>query len=519
MLVDIIGGGPAGAFTARLTALRHPDWTVRLFERLPPDDTFGFGVGLTQALLRAVKLADPIIFDRLMAATHPFASAQFRLGHGAVSFGQFHSGAIRRSELLRILLDGAAEAGAQVTVGSEACVDDLRSEADVVVGADGLASATRASLAPHLGVQSTAGRGAFIWCAADVELDGTVFQPVDTAAGTFVAHAYPYAAGLSTFVIETSTETLHRAGFINRTWESDSASDEEALDYLSAAFSELLGGGRFFGNRSRWMHFTTLVCQRWSHENVVLLGDAVATVHPSLGSGTKVALESAISLTDHFDAAEHQPIPQVLTRFSDSRRPAVNRLQDRANRSQLWWESFPTRTKLAPARVALAYLSRAGVVSLDSLTQTEPTLAGEALADFAGVPPSTVPQSHVADWVLDRPLHANGVSRAHRRLDAARTGNTNAVVEVTSGDAWGPSGDEYLEQARRHRNSGAEVITLIGGPTRSDVMNRLAVAERIRDEIATPVAIRACPDHVDIIADGIVAGRADLYQPDSDQES
>ena len=61
--VDIIGGGPAGAFTARLTALRYPDWTVRLFERLPPDDTFGFGVGLTRALLSAVGKADPAIHD------------------------------------------------------------------------------------------------------------------------------------------------------------------------------------------------------------------------------------------------------------------------------------------------------------------------------------------------------------------------------------------------------------------------------------------------------------------------
>jgi anthraniloyl-CoA monooxygenase len=519
MLVKIIGGGPAGAFTARLAALRHPDWTVQLYEKLPPDDTFGFGVGLTRALLRQVGHADPIICDRLMAATHPFASASFALPQGNMAFGQFHSGAIRRSELLRILLDGASEAGAEVTIGSSVHVDELRSTADIVVGADGLSSTTRERFAPDLGVHISSGRGAFIWCAADVALDGTVFHPTHTPVGTFVAHAYPYAEGLSTFVIETSEETLRRAGFSNRSWESDGASDDEALDYLSDAFAGLLDGGRFFGNRSRWAHFTTLACDQWSCENVVMIGDAVATVHPSLGSGTKVALESAIALVDHLGQAMDQPIPEALARFTRSRRPAVARLQERAKRSQLWWESFPERLSLSPARIAVAYLSRAGVVSLDSLAKTEPTLAVEALADFSGVPADEVPTSRLTDWILDLPLHTDAISVEQRRVDVDEgSPNGTATIEVTSGDAWGPQGEDYLDLARDRVQYGAKFITLSGGDARSDVMDRLAVAERIRCETGTAVAIRAQPDHLDIVADGIVAGRADLIQLDGTKE-
>jgi anthraniloyl-CoA monooxygenase len=108
--LDIIGGGPAGAFTARLAALRFPDWNVLLFERQPPDDTFGFGVGLTRALLKAIHDAVPGIHQRLSAGSRPFSSTEFPVEKGTASFGQMHSGAIRRSELLRILLDGAHEA-------------------------------------------------------------------------------------------------------------------------------------------------------------------------------------------------------------------------------------------------------------------------------------------------------------------------------------------------------------------------------------------------------------------------
>lgn len=250
--VEIIGGGPAGAFTARLLALRHPDWRVRLFERLPPDDTFGFGVGLTHGLVRGVQDADPAVTSRLLAAAHSFRSMRFEVPQGTVEFGQSHHGAIRRAELLRILLDSAAEAGAEVVIGRSVTVDELSADADLVVGADGLSSEVRAKFADEFGAETRQGRGAFIWCGAEVELDGTVFTPAETEAGTFVAHAYPYDRGLSTLVIEASQESVERAGFTGRTWVSDGESDDEALAYLSDAFSGLLKGRKLFGNRSRW---------------------------------------------------------------------------------------------------------------------------------------------------------------------------------------------------------------------------------------------------------------------------
>ncbi|WP_353319637.1 FAD-dependent monooxygenase [Mycobacterium sp.] len=512
--MDIIGGGPAGAFTARLAALQYPDWEVRLFERLAPDDTFGFGVGLTRALLEAVHNADPAIHQRLLAATLPFSSAEFRVDTGTTSFLQFHSGAIRRSELLRILLEGAAEAGAEVNIGTVAHVDDVRDGADIVVGADGLSSSTRTRFESQFGVTTTLGRGVFIWCAADIELEGTIFQPVETPAGLFVIHAYPYAKGLSTFVIEASVETIERAGFTNRNWTSDAASDDEALEYLSKAFTKVLKGARFFGNRSRWSHFTTLQCRNWSYQNVVLIGDAVATVHPSLGSGTKVAMESAIALVNQLKALGTRAPHKLLLEYTRNRRRQVQRLQDRARRSQLWWESFARRKDMSGPRLAFAYLSRAGVVSLDSLAAVDPGLVAQAAADFSGAAPTAVPTRDLTPWVLRQPFDTAGMTLPTRVLSRGVDGAT--TIEVTSGDAWGPDGDDYVRQVRSQLHNGTQVVTLTGGNDRGEIMDRLAVAERIRLETHGVVAIRASADHNVLVADGILAGRADLVQPDSD---
>ncbi|WP_319457047.1 MULTISPECIES: FAD-dependent monooxygenase [unclassified Mycobacterium] len=506
--VDIIGGGPGGALAARLLALRHPDWRVRLFERLPPDDTFGFGVGLTHGLVSSLGAADPEVLERVTAEVFSFQGASFDLPQGPVQFGQFHSGALRRSKLLRILLDSAVEAGAEVVIGRSVSVDELVDDADLVIAADGLSSATRTRFADALEPHTHVGRGAFIWCGGEVELDGTVFMPVETPAGTFVAHAYSYDRGLAALVIEASQETLERAGFTDRTWTSEGESDVEALEYLSDAFAPLLKGGKLFGNRSRWGHFTTLKCARWYHDNVVLLGDAVATAHPSLGSGTKLALESAIALADAIDAGGDEPLVQALPRYEAARRPKIERLQEAAMRSQLWWESFTIRSDLSPSRLAVAYLSRAGVVSLADLTTMAPELARQAAAEFAGVDFDVVALDELVSWVLAKPLHTDHTQFPSRIV--SNSVGTVATVDIRSGDAWSAEAAQYLQLAHGKVGSGADVLRLVGGHTRPEVLDRLAVAERMRHELAVPIGVEVPDRDFDLAAAGLIAGRIDL---------
>lgn len=498
--ISVIGGGPAGLFAARLLALDHPDWSVTLHERLPPDDTFGFGVGLTRGLLKALQGADEPLYEAVSAAAFPFAGAAFHLPAGTVELSQFHTGAIGRAKLLRILAEHAQDAGVDVRVGATATIDDLHGDADLVIAADGVSSPTRLQLADELGAFDQEGRGLFIWCGGETALEGAAFVPVQTGAGLFVAHAYPYAPGGSTFVIETDKATLERAGCRQASFAEEAASDERALRYLSDAFSDLLDGGALVGNKSRWMHFRTVACERWHHENVVLLGDAKATAHPSLGSGTKLALEDAIALATALRECGGKAPASCLEVFERERRPDVAMIQDRAHRSQLWWESFGSRLHLSPARVAVAYLSRSGAVSLDQLAASAPDLAARAVAEWAEIAPDEVPGGDLTEWILGR----------DRLLDAATNGDVAPILEVDLGDPWGGGGDDLLLRARALADSGAKLVQLAGDSSRGGLLDRLALGERIRNEVGLPVAVVTGADQLADVADGIVAGRTDV---------
>jgi anthraniloyl-CoA monooxygenase len=312
-------------------------------------------------------------------------------------------------------------------------------------------------------------------------------------------------------VIETDPDTLGRAGCRTDAFEHDGDSDEASLRYVSRAFGELLGGGSFIGNRSRWMHFRTVRCARWHHDNVVLLGDAAATAHPSLGSGTKLALEAAIALAGSLESVSTEPPRTRLAEFEDALRPNVERLQERARRSHLWWESFPSRMHLSPARIAFAYMSRAGAVSLADLESAAPVLAGHAVADFAGVAPDQPPAHDLSEWVLRRPLRLNGRLLSKRVIAAPREGAGPEIV-VDCNDPWGAAAQALVDRIGGLRREESTIVSLVGHGSRSAVLDRLALGERIRAELGAIVAVRCDQRHLGDAIDGLVAGRADLVE-------
>ncbi|MFG2586138.1 FAD-dependent monooxygenase [Streptomyces malaysiensis] len=518
--VGVIGGGAGGLFAARLLALRHPTWQIKVFERLESSGTFGFGIGLTGAALAAIEAVDPETREAIDRRAFRFSTGEFRLPSRTVEIPGFHRGvSIARSALLAELKVQAERAGVEVHVGRFVDLDEARRDADLVVAADGVSSSSRQRYAEDFGPEIIEGRGQYLWCGTEATLEGTVFMPVETSAGTFTAHAYPYAADRSTMVIETDLATLERAGLDG--FEARSAdpgqSDERSLDFLTEAFQPLLRGHKLLGNRSQWFQFRTLRCRSWVHDNVVLLGDASATADPSLGSGTKLAMESAIALADALDADGHMPLQACLERHESARRPAVERLQGWARRSQLWWDSFPRRMhRLDPARVVMAYLTRAGAVTLDEAMEASAHIVRGAAAGWAGVDVAEVPHDGISEWVVRQPLHAGGMHLPTRLLDPSEAGSDMLAhiagpLPVTFGDPWGPEADALVDSARElARGNDTRVVLLTGADDQQSVLDRVQVAERIRLELDTPVAVTAAPSDVQDVASALIAGRIDL---------
>src|SRR5580700_10539634 len=531
--VEVIGGGPAGLFAARLIKERLPYASVRVSERSVPDDTFGFGVAFTARTLRAVAQAERATFDRLIAASVPMPPQEMLIDGVTVRAKGTGGGiAIARSRLLAVLLDEAARAGVEVDLGVERNLGDVR-DADLVIAADGAGSKTRAELAGHVGGHVTPGRGVFMWLGCATRLPSNLFVPVRTEHGLFTIHGYPYAGELSTLGVEADTGTWRRAGMEVATERTPpTESDAFSLDYLQKAFAGALGGAELLGNRSRWMHFRTVSLPRWHHENVVLIGDAAHTAHYSVGSGTKMALEDAIVLADSLTTGEEPALAGALRRYEDIRRPRVGALQDAAERSQRWWDSIGQRLDLPAPQLMLAYLSRGGVVSASRLAGSDPGLLRAGLAAFAGAAPTEDELADVRTWVLNWPyewasLRTSGRVLAEDGQEAYREvpGEPSAVAALRAAypdealaavlgtdvdDPWSPTADEVLDRCFALAAAGADGVRLDGRPGRPALLDRLALSERIRRQTKLFTVVGAPADCIDDLVDAIVAGRADL---------
>ncbi|MFF0270673.1 FAD-dependent monooxygenase [Kribbella sp. NPDC004536] len=499
--VAVLGGGPGGLYTARLLRLRMPDCEVRLIEQTEPRQTFGFGVGLATRTQRNLQAADPESFEGILGIAHSHEMTMTVDGH-AVTLPSDDLIAVSRGTLLDVLREHAAGAGVRLEYGDHGYATELAKEVDLVIAADGVSSATREELGVF-GSSVTTADGLYLWAGTDVALPSALFTPATTEHGTFVAHAYPYAADRSTFLVETDEETWRRAGFDVTTEQTPyDCDDQVALDYLSDAFAEQLPGHRLIGNRTRWLRFRTVSCERWHDRNVVLLGDAVHTAHYSIGSGTKLAMEDGIALVEALAGASD--LETALTDYEAQRRPAVEHLQSTALRSMRWWDTFPTRLDLPVERLWVAYMTRAGKVTLDRFGSTAPDVVRTAINQYASTaapqPAATagplpeasgVPVGGFSDWVL-----------AHQSpfVDGL------AEVFVDVGDPRGADADVLI------KGLDATAVLLTSGDDREAVLTMLDVAERIRLETATRVEVRIPTAERDLGAAALVSGRADAVR-------
>ncbi|TNC29174.1 FAD-dependent monooxygenase [Amycolatopsis alkalitolerans] len=485
----VLGGGPGGLYAARLLKLAYPACDVVVHEQGDPDTTFGFGVGLAAGTQRKLAAADPDTLRDLVAAGRRH-DMTMRVGGRVARVRNDRLIGIARTELLAVLRQHAEKAGVRLEFGARRTADEL--DADIVLAADGVSSATRES--GPFGGRIESGRGLYLWCGTDFALTDAVFAPVRTEHGVFVTHAYPYSGGRSTFLIETDEDTWRRAGFDSSTEATPvDASDEKSLRYLENVFAEQLRGRRLIGNRTRWLRFRTVRCDTWSAGRTVLLGDAAHTAHFSIGSGTKLAMEDAIGLVEAL--REEPDRAAAFARYETVRRPAVERLQELARRSRLWWESFPSRLHLPVERLMVAYMSRAGNVPLDRFAATSPDVVGAALEQFAGGPGPADPAA-VTDWVL---RHGTG-----------RGGGNLVTIDEAPTDPWDGTGDAVVARARRAFDDGAEGFLFTGPPGRSALLTRLDLAERVRTEVGGPVVVEGPAALRDDLAAGLVSGRTDL---------
>ncbi|MBV9099814.1 MAG: FAD-dependent monooxygenase [Candidatus Dormibacteraeota bacterium] len=367
MRIGIVGGGPAGLFLATLLRRQPRPPDVAVYDRNPPGATYGFGVVFSERTLEYIARGDPETCAAMTSCAVHWDDIELRVHGRRLRCGGHGFSAIARSELLRVLQERADTAGAQLNFEQEASAADLDG-CDVVVIAEGAQSSSRQQHEQAFGTSISVGEARFIWFGTTQRFDALTMIFRETEHGAFGVHAYPFADGQSTFIVETDANTWQRAG-LDACDPRDLApgeSDTNAIEHCRKVFAEELGDHELLANNSKWLAFPTVRNQRWSAGNAVLIGDAAHTAHFSVGSGTKMAMEDAIALAQSLEGAAS--IPEAFEAYEAARRPGIEHIQEVAEPSRVWWERFGQRLQqLSPERFAFHFHTRTGMVSHDSL--------------------------------------------------------------------------------------------------------------------------------------------------------
>jgi 2-polyprenyl-6-methoxyphenol hydroxylase-like FAD-dependent oxidoreductase len=362
--INIVGAGPAGLLFALLIKRRFSQWQVHVFEQNPPDATFGFGVVFSLNALAFLDRDVPELHEQLIGRLESWPMQRIVHRGERVDIDGNGFSAIGRLELNRFLQDLCAGAGVKIEFQRAIGALDEVTDCDLLVGTDGANSFVRRALEQEFAPEVEWLTNRFAWYGTEQLFDCLSLTFRANADGSFVAHHYRHGQTMSTFVVECDEATWRRAGL-------DRMADDAARAYCENVFAPDLAGRPLVSNKSIWRQFPLLTTRCWSVGNTVLLGDALRTVHFSIGSGTRLAFEDAIALDRAFGEAGAN-VSLALAAFERERRPVVDKIVGAANASSFWYERLPDKMRLEPWQLAYDYMMRSGRMTDTRLRELSP---------------------------------------------------------------------------------------------------------------------------------------------------
>jgi anthraniloyl-CoA monooxygenase len=374
MKVSIIGGGPGGLYFALLAQKAWPRWDITVHERNRPDDTFGFGVVFSDQTLDTFKAYDGPSYEMIRRRFAYWGDVDVVYKGRTMRSGGNGFCGCSRVALLHILHDRCRELGVKLKFQAEVEGLEQFADADLVVVADGINSKIREQHKDHFQPSVDLRPNKFTWLGSTRPMDAFKYFFRETAEGIILAHCYQYEEGHSTWVIETDEATWRNFGF-------DTKDEAAMLSTIEGVFAEELAGHKLVANRSLWRNFPTITNKTWVMGNAVLVGDAKATAHFSIGSGTKLAMEDAIAL---FEALRgERDVEAALRRYDTARREEVEKTQHAANVSLAWFEHMRRYWDMDPLQFAFGVMSRSKQITWENLELRDPEFVRDVRGWFA----------------------------------------------------------------------------------------------------------------------------------------
>jgi anthraniloyl-CoA monooxygenase len=374
-----LGGGPAGLYSAILFKKALPDALVEVHERNRPDDTFGWGVVFSDKTMAGFRDVDPESHDAIVDSFYHWDDIDVHFRGQRIRSGGHGFCGIARKRLLNILQERAASLGVQQSFQDEIGPAAHFSDADLIVAADGVNSLQRSRHAdvfkPHIDVRKCR----FIWLGTEQKFPAFTFAFENTEHGWFQIHAYQFSRDLSTVIVETREETWKAHGL-------DKFNTDQSIEFCEQLFGRYLGGHRLMSNArhlrgSAWLNFNRVLCDRWHDGNLVLIGDAAHTAHFGIGSGTKLAMEDAVSLVAN--AAAARDVGAGLARYREERNLEALKLQSAARNRMEWFENVARYTHLEPQQFAYSLLTASQRIGHANLKLRDPEYVDSVERDLA----------------------------------------------------------------------------------------------------------------------------------------
>jgi len=367
MKIRIIGGGPAGLFYAYLMKRDDPSHDIRVYERDPESATYGWGVVFSDVALAFVRDVAPELYESMTLNQEVFDEmAVVHQGvHVTLAHNTFHR--MARIDLLKALHSHCRKVG--VVIEFERRFDDVDAfaDADLIVAADGANSTIRTRFKEHFQPALDERPNLLAWYGTT-----RLFNPLSlifrqNPDGLAIAHTYRYSRTHSTFLVEVDPATFEKAGLGRKT-------EAESLAWCEKVFEDDLQGHKLLSNKSNWFRYTIVKNRNWHYRNIVLIGDALRTGHPSVGSGTRLAMQDSIALFDAYKTCGND-VHKMLEEFVRIRQPGSDSLQKAAIKSTEWYENLGPKLPLDPISFAYDYVTRSGRVDHADVRQRDPELA------------------------------------------------------------------------------------------------------------------------------------------------
>lgn len=374
MKITVIGGGPGGLYFSILTKKAMPHCQIDIYERNKPDDSFGFGVVFSDETLGEFLKRDMQSYELIRSKFAYWDDIIIaRDGESVNIAGNGFCGCSRKT-LLQLLQQRCLEEG--VNLHFEQNVDDLSqfADSDIILATDGIGSAIRTQYQHEFGSKVELKKNRFVWMGSTKPLDAFTYFFRSTPHGTIVAHSYQYEEGMSTWIFECSDETWQKHGF-------EVTNEADTMSKIAEIFAAELDGHPLISNKSYWRQFPHVTNQNWYYNNIVLLGDAKATAHYSIGSGTKLAMDSAIGLSDAV-IANPNDVQAAFTQYDKIRRNTVEMIQYAAVVSLDWFENMDRHMQHSFQQFAFGCMTRSKKVTYENIRLRDASFTDKVLKEF-----------------------------------------------------------------------------------------------------------------------------------------